>query len=139
VSDPAQRPRPGLNRSLVPTQRPCCIPSARIGHGGYVTSAERTDPRSGIGRRAVRWMLANRRTGRLTVTQWPNIPLSVFIVLTFLVHILHPRGAADDLAHVLADVALIAWAADEVVRGVNPFRRILGVAVIITTIASLTF
>jgi hypothetical protein len=84
-------------------------------------------------------MLANRRTGRLTVTQWPNIPLSVFIMLTLLVHILHPRGAADDLAHVLADVALIAWAADEIVRGVNPFRRILGVAVIVATIASLTF
>jgi hypothetical protein len=83
-------------------------------------------------------MLLNRRTGRLTVAQWPNISLSVFIALTLLVHIWHPRDTADDLIHVSADVALMVWAVDELIRGVNPFRRLLGFAVIISTIASLT-
>jgi hypothetical protein len=92
-----------------------------------------------MGRRAVRWMLLNRQTGQLTVAQWPNVSLSVFIVLTLLVHIFHPRGAVDDLVHVLADVALTIWAVDELIRGVNPFRRILGLVVIVLTIASLTF
>jgi len=84
-------------------------------------------------------MLLNRQTGQLTVAQWPNVSLSVFIVLTLLVHIFHPRGAVDDLVHVLADVALTIWAVDELIRGVNPFRRILGLVVIVLTIASLTF
>jgi hypothetical protein len=70
-----------------------------------MTPAGATDPRTGNGRRAVRWMLLNRRTGRLTVAQWPNISLSVFIALTLLVHIWHPRDTADDLIHVSADVA----------------------------------
>jgi hypothetical protein len=38
---------------------------------------------------------------------------------------------------VLADVALLVWAGGELVRGVNPFRRILGLVVIVATIASM--
>jgi hypothetical protein len=102
-----------------------------------MTRAGATDSSSGVGGRAVRWMLLNRKTGRLTVAQWPNISLSVFIVLTLLAHIFHPRGAVNDLIHVVADVALMVWAADELIRGVNPFRRILGFAVMMATIASL--
>jgi hypothetical protein len=82
-------------------------------------------------------MLVNRQTGRLTVAQWPNIPLLVFILFWVALHLFHPKGTADSVLRVLADVALLLWAGDELVRGVNPFRRILGLAVIIVTVASI--
>jgi hypothetical protein len=103
-----------------------------------VTAAEGIGPRCDLDRRAIRWMLVSRRTGRLTVAQWPNVSLSVFIVLTVGSHIFPARARAENLIRVLADVALLIWAADELVRGVNPFRRILGLLVIAVTIFSLT-
>jgi hypothetical protein len=102
-----------------------------------MTAAEGIGPRGGLGHRAIRWMLVSRQTGRLTVAQWPNISLSVFIVLTVGLHIFPARAGAGILIRV-ADVALLVWAADELVRGVNPFRRILGFLVIVLTIFSLT-
>jgi hypothetical protein len=109
-----------------------------ICHGWIITSAESTDPKYGVAHRAARWMLINRRTGRVTVAQWPNVPLSVFIILTVGLHAFNPKGETESVLRVLADVALLVWAVDELVRGVNPFRRILGLAVIGATIASLT-
>jgi hypothetical protein len=82
-------------------------------------------------------MLVNRQTGHLTVAQWPNIPLLVFILLCIALHLFHPKGTADSVLRVLADVALLIWAGDELVRGVNPFRRILGLAVMVATVASI--
>jgi hypothetical protein len=43
----------------------------------------------------------------------------------------HPNGAISTVAKVAATGSLIVWALDEVVRGVNPWRRFLGVAVLI--------
>jgi hypothetical protein len=103
-----------------------------------MATAEGTEPKDGLGHRGIRWMLKSRRTGRLTVFQWPTIPLSIFIVLTVGRHIIHTTGRAGNLTHVLAGAALLVWAVDEVVRGVNPFRRILGALVIVVTIRSLT-
>ena len=82
-------------------------------------------------------MLVNRQTGRLTVAQWPNIPLLVFILSWVAFHLFHLTGTAQSVVRVLGDVALLVWAGDELVRGVNPFRRILGLAVIIATVASI--
>jgi hypothetical protein len=53
-------------------------------------------------------------------------------------HVLHPLGRIESGTRVLANVALIAWAADELLRGVNPFRRTLGSGVLLATIVSLT-
>jgi hypothetical protein len=111
---------------------------AGISHGWSMTPADSADPQYGAVSRAVRWMLRNRRTGRLTVAQWPNVSLSVFIALSLALHFSHPKGAAENVLRALADVALFIWAGDELVRGVNPFRRILGLVVIGATIASLT-
>jgi len=41
------------------------------------------------------------------------------------------NGDVSRVAGVVATVALAVWAADEVVRGVNPFRRVLGTAVLL--------
>jgi hypothetical protein len=50
-------------------------------------------------------------------------------------------GRLADLLHWLGSAALAWWAADEIVRGVNPFRRMLGAVVlafvVVTTITSI--
>src|ERR1019366_2320426 len=57
--------------------------------------------------------------------------LSVFLVSTAILWLRHPNGAISTVAKVVAIGSLIVWALDEVVRGVNPWRRFLGVAVLI--------
>jgi hypothetical protein len=102
-----------------------------------MATTEGIEPKSSPGRRVIRWMFASRQSGRLTVSQWPNIWLWIFVILTVGLHVLHPRGSAGHLTRVLADVALLVWAGDELLRGVNPFRRILGLLVMGITIYSL--
>jgi hypothetical protein len=91
-----------------------------------------TNP-SGFVHRSVRWIFLNRRTGHLTVVQWPNVSLSVVIVVSIAVHIVRPMGGLESVARGLVDVALFVWAIDELLRGVNPFRRVLGLMVISAT------
>jgi hypothetical protein len=98
---------------------------------------EGIEPKSSSGRRVIRWMFASRQSGRLTVAQWPNIWLWIFVILTVGLHVLHPRGSAGHLIRVLADVTLLVWAGDELLRGVNPFRRVLGLFVMAITIYNL--
>jgi hypothetical protein len=110
-----------------------------IGHSCDVTSARApnsTNP-SPV-RRSVRWIFLNRRTGHITVIQWPNISLSVFLVLSIALHTFRPAGGIETLARVIADVAILVWAIDELLRGVNPFRRTLGFVVMITTCVALS-
>ncbi|HUR79054.1 MAG TPA: hypothetical protein VMZ22_13985 [Acidimicrobiales bacterium] len=70
-------------------------------------------------RRALRWLFVDRTTGRIVVAQWPNVPLWIYIVATIL------RWS------LIASVALAVWAILEIVKGVNPFRRLLGGLVIL--------
>jgi len=72
------------------------------------------------------WLFRNRRTGERTIAQFPNVPLSVFLVAVVVRWVAHPSGTAGTVVDVVAAVALITWAVDEVVRGVNPWRRMLG-------------
>jgi hypothetical protein len=86
-------------------------------------------------RRIVRWMFVNRRTGGFTVAQWPNVALSVFIALSIARRLNIAKGTSQTTLRLLSVVALLVWAADELIRGVNPFRRILGLGVLLATIS----
>jgi hypothetical protein len=86
---------------------------------------------------ALRWIFVNRRTGGLTVAQWPNVALSVSIALSIARRLNIQKGTPEATLGVLSVVATIVWAVDELVRGVNPFRRILGVVVLLTTMSSI--
>jgi hypothetical protein len=90
-------------------------------------------------RRVVRWMFVNRRTGGITVAQLPNVALSVFIALSIARWLNIAKGRLETTLRILAAVAILVWAADELVRGVNPFRTILGLGVLLATISCLTF
>ena len=50
----------------------------------------------------------------------------MFIVASVARRLLDPAGALDATLRVVATGSLFWWAADEVVRGVNPWRRLLG-------------
>src|ERR1035437_4254283 len=85
-----------------------------------------TGNRSGI----VSWMFRSRTTGRITLAQLPNWLLAVWLLASAVMWLGHPQGWVHAVLLVLASAALALWAGDEVLRGVNPFRRLLGLAVL---------
>ena len=87
--------------------------------------------------RIVDWLLRNRQTGKITIGQWPNALLLVFLCAWTLRWALHPSDGLDTVLAVVATGALIIWAIDELVRGVNPWRRILGGGVLVWQVAGL--
>ena len=82
-------------------------------------------------------MFRNRESGQITIGQVPNIPLVVFLLAWFVRFALEPSGGFATAVDVVAWVALAIWAGDEILRGVNPFRRLLGAVVAGGLIASL--
>jgi hypothetical protein len=85
-------------------------------------------------RRLADWLFRNRQTGEITIVQVPNIPLGVFLVAAVASRLLADSSAATVLA-VVSAIALVVWALDELIRGVNPWRRILGATVLVITVA----
>jgi uncharacterized membrane protein len=85
-----------------------------------------TGNRSGI----VSWMFRSRMTGRITVAQFPNWLLAAWLLASAVMWLGHPQGWVHAVLVVLASATLALWAGDEVLRGVNPFRRLLGLAVL---------
>lgn len=77
----------------------------------------------------VDWLFRDRTTGRVVVAQWPNVSLGIFLVASVARRVLDPAGTARTVLVVVAVGALLWWAGDEIVRGVNPWRRLLGAVV----------
>ena len=71
------------------------------------------------------WMFRSRETGRITIGQSANLEQKIFSGAT-LVGVLLPASKLRTGVGVVAVLALVVWAIDEMARGVNPFRRILG-------------
>jgi len=69
----------------------------------------------------------SRRTGHITIAQFPNVALWLFLATVVLRRIV-PTGPIRTVVDWSGVVALAWWALDEVIRGVNPWRRALGVA-----------
>lgn len=79
----------------------------------------------------INWLFRNRRTGEITIAQMPNVALLVFGAAWLIRTLLHPAGQIAT-ALVVAEIGgLIVWAGDEIIRGVNPWRRILGTIVLV--------
>ena len=66
------------------------------------------------------WFFRNRHTGRITIAQFPNVPLWIFVAAALLRWIIPSGSWAHTLAAWVAAVALAWWAGDEILRGVNP-------------------
>ena len=86
-------------------------------------------------RSSVSWWFRSS-DGHLTLWQWPNPALSVWMVTLVLgrfdLSAAHAT-AVDGIRH----GALLVWALDEVVRGTSPFRRTLGAVILTAQLASL--
>ncbi len=70
---------------------------------------------------------------RVTIFQLPNLPLVVFIVASTLAK-LFDHCAIDDLLKVVAFGAIFTWSWLEIFDGVNYFRRVLGLVVLILSV-----
>jgi hypothetical protein len=99
-----------------------------------MTSPATTDSVSG-GPTSASWWFRDS-DGRLTLWQFPNPALSVWLVALVLgkfdLSAAHTT-AVDGVRH----GALLVWALDEVVRGASPFRRLLGAVVLVAQLVSL--
>ncbi|MEN3211089.1 hypothetical protein PUR23_13775 [Methylorubrum populi] len=93
-------------------------------------------------RRVFDWFFRDRRTGAVVIGQWPNLPLWIFgaaAALEWLLEALAPGLPAPVFAslRLVALLSLTVWALDEILRGVNPWRRCLGGVVLIGIVVSL--
>ena len=79
---------------------------------------------------SLRWWLEDRKTGQLVVAQRPNLLLALAIAGLLLARLL----PSSLLAVVLAKTLWLAWSGDELLRGVNPWRRALGLTVAVFTL-----
>lgn len=83
------------------------------------------------------WLFRNRQTGEITIAQRPNASIIVFAVAWLLRRIFEPSGALGTALDVVVTVALVVWSLDELFRGVNPWRRILGASVLAFVVVEL--
>ncbi|GAB2937463.1 hypothetical protein GCM10027047_37550 [Rhodococcus aerolatus] len=84
-------------------------------------------------RRAVGWLVRDRTTGHVVIGQRPNAAILVVVAATVLRWLVVDTGlwtAPGTALRVVAALALAWWGVDELVRGVNPLRRGLGVVVL---------
>ena len=73
-------------------------------------------------------MFRDRTAGKIVIAQFPNVALIVWLSATALTMV--TAGGVHTFLGYAATVALVVWAAGELFRGVNPFRRLLGVGVL---------
>jgi hypothetical protein len=79
-------------------------------------------------RRFLQWFFRNRDTGAITIAQAPNLVLWIVIVGSVLIWTWHPAGHLGAALEIAVKAGIFVWAVDEVLRGVNPWRRCLGAA-----------
>ena len=88
--------------------------------------------------RAFDWLFRDRETDRIVLGQFPNPSLFIAMGLFAARWLASAAGASDAVVRGLDwtfTVVILWWAGRELLQGVNPFRRILGVAVIVFVIA----
>ena len=73
------------------------------------------------------WLFRDRTTGRIVVAQAPNPPLWIFLATVVARWFVDESSGVFDGLRAVGLASLGWWALDEVVRGVNPWRRLLGV------------
>jgi hypothetical protein len=77
-------------------------------------------------RSAFDWLFRNRQTNEITIAQFPNVALWTFFATLALRWVLHTDGTPHRVVSWISVAALVWWAVDEALRGVNPWRRLLG-------------
>lgn len=73
------------------------------------------------------WWFRDRTTGEIVIAQFPNPPLWIFLAAVVVRAFATDGTTLDTAAAWTGTVALAWWALDELIRGVNPWRRVLGI------------
>jgi len=76
------------------------------------------------------------KNGKVVLGQSPNIPIVIFISLTLCSFIL-PEGQAKATVSQLATCFAVVWAYLEITQGVNYFRRVLGIIIMIFVVVNM--
>ncbi len=92
------------------------------------------------------WAFKSRVTGRLVIAQFPNLSLSLYLATKALDWILSRDTEIDVVSRhptslmlavrCLGAILLTWWALDELIRGVNPWRRLLGLLGLASVVGS---
>ena len=83
------------------------------------------------------WWFRDRRTGRIVVAHVPNVPILLWMGTVLARQVVEPGADLHTLLEWAGTVTLGWWALDELVRGVNPWRRALGVGGCVVVILGL--
>ena len=73
------------------------------------------------------WWFRDRGTGEIVIAQFPNVALWIFLGSVVVRAFVADGTPTDSVAAWVGAGALTWWALDEVIRGVNPWRRVLGI------------
>jgi hypothetical protein len=87
------------------------------------------NPRVRRARATFDWIFRCRKTGKVTIAQFPNLSLGVFLVASLVGRVVHLTDTSRTLLDVVVGLSLAWWAVDEIIRGANPWRRFLGATV----------
>jgi hypothetical protein len=82
------------------------------------------------------WFFCSRQTGRVSIGSWPNVPLWTWIATAVARRLPFVDGRAHTVLGLVGSLALLVWAVDELLRGVNPWRRLLGLGVLLGVVIS---
>jgi hypothetical protein len=95
--------------------------------------------RAGRIRSTFDWIFRNPKTGRVTFAQFPNLSLAIFLAASLVHRFVHLTDTPRTLLKVVVAVSLAWWAIDEIIRGVNPWRRFLGATILTVFIVGRVF
>ena len=82
-------------------------------------------PGSLLGRQ-IEWWFRDRRSGQIVIAHVPNLPILLWLATVVARWLVAPDTAAAAVLAWAGSLTLAWWAVDELVRGVNPWRRALG-------------
>ena len=77
-----------------------------------------------------RWWFEDRETGDITIGQFPNWPIWCIAGCWIARLVVATGSTAHDVLGWMISGLWLVWGVDELVRGVNPWRRALGTGVI---------
>jgi hypothetical protein len=80
------------------------------------------------------WLFRSRTDGRIVLGQAPNLR-SLGWLLAWLLSRAAPAGRLRHGLRLLSAAILTAWAVDEVARGVNPLRKMIGAGTLLVLAA----
>ncbi len=84
-----------------------------------------------------RWWFEHRQTGQITIAQFPNWPLWGIAACWLARRLAGTDSTLGEVAGWTSMALWLFWAGDEVIRGVNPWRRALGATVIVWQVFTL--